>query len=87
MLYRRLLYELTFHILPLLVFSEVLRVIDSLQLTAEKKVATPADWKAGENCMVIPSIPSAEAKKLFPEHKVHQVPSGKEYLRTTPCPK
>ncbi|XP_037798231.1 peroxiredoxin-6-like [Penaeus monodon] len=68
-------------------FDEVLRVIDSLQLTAEKKVATPADWQAGGNCMVLPSIPSAEAKELFPDHKVHEVPSGKQYLRTTPCPK
>lgn len=72
---------------PLAHFSEVLRVIDSLQLTAEKKVATPADWQAGGNCMVLPTIPSAEAKQLFPDHKVHEVPSGKQYLRTTPCPK
>ncbi|XP_066971528.1 peroxiredoxin-6 [Macrobrachium rosenbergii] len=68
-------------------FDEILRVIDSLQLTAVKKVATPADWKDGSHCMVIPSISSEEAKALFPEHKVHDVPSGKPYLRTTPHPK
>ncbi|KAG7176845.1 peroxiredoxin-6-like [Homarus americanus] len=68
-------------------FDEILRVIDSLQLTAVKKVATPADWQQESHCMVLPSIPAEEAKKIFPEHKVHQVPSGKEYLRTTPVPK
>ncbi|XP_071551678.1 peroxiredoxin-6 [Panulirus ornatus] len=67
-------------------FDEILRVIDSLQLTAVKKVATPADWKKGDHCMVVPSIPADEAKKVFPEHKVHEVPSGKHYLRTTPLP-
>jgi len=68
-------------------FDEVLRVIDSLQLTAEKKVATPVDWKEGGECMVIPSISADQAKTMFPNHKVHQVPSGKAYIRTTPCPK
>lgn len=68
-------------------FDEILRVIDSLQLTAVKKVATPADWKDGAHCMVVPSISPDDAKKLFPEHKVHNVPSGKAYLRTTPHPK
>jgi len=67
-------------------FDEVLRVVDSLQLTATKKVATPVDWKNGGSCMVIPSIPKDQAASLFPNHKVHQLPSGKEYLRTTPQP-
>ncbi|KAK4322977.1 hypothetical protein Pmani_006301 [Petrolisthes manimaculis] len=67
-------------------FDEVLRVIDSLQLTATQKVATPADWKTGGKCMVVPSISPADAKTMFPQHQVHQVPSGKEYLRTTPQP-
>merc|ERR1712226_93426 len=67
-------------------FDEILRVLDSLALTAEKKVATPADWKKGGSCMVIPSLKTDEAKKLFSEVTVHQVPSGKEYLRTTPQP-
>lgn len=61
-------------------------MVDSLQLTAEKKVATPADWCKGGSCMVVPSVTPDEAKKIFPEHKVVQVPSGKEYLRPTPQP-
>jgi len=68
-------------------FDELLRVIDSLKLTQTKKVATPADWKCGEACMVIPSVPDDEAKKLFPKgFTVHAVPSGKGYIRTTPQP-
>nr|AMK05620.1 perxiredoxin-6 [Euphausia superba] len=67
-------------------FDEILRVLDSLQLTAHKKVATPADWKQGSSCMVVPNISKEQAKQMFPQHKVHQVPSGKEYLRTTPQP-
>nr|ADD24418.1 Peroxiredoxin-6 [Lepeophtheirus salmonis] len=68
-------------------FDEIIRVLDSLKLTAEKKVATPVNWTQGSDCMVIPSISEEEAKKLFPEHKSHEVPSGKNYLRTTPHPK
>merc|ERR1711970_1371441 len=67
-------------------FDEILRVVDLLQLTAHKKVATPADWKQGSSCMVVPNISKEQAKQMFPQHKVHQVPSGKEYLRTTPQP-
>merc|ERR1711955_19736 len=67
-------------------FDEILRVIDSLQLTATKKVATPVDWKAGERCMVLPNIPPAEAKQLFPAHETVNLPSGKSYLRLTPQP-
>ncbi len=68
-------------------FDELLRVIDSLQLTAEKKVATPVDWKQGGDCMVVPSLKNDEAEKLFPKgFKVHDLPSGKPYLRTTPQP-
>ncbi|XP_074654257.1 peroxiredoxin-6-like [Tubulanus polymorphus] len=68
-------------------FNEILRVIDSLQLTATKKVATPVDWKQGDKCMVLPTITGEEAKELFPEMKTKALPSGKEYLRMTPCPK
>merc|ERR1712042_262530 len=50
-------------------FDEVLRVIDSLQLTAHKKVATPADWKQGSSCMVLPNISKEQAKQMFPQHK------------------
>merc|ERR1712121_211089 len=67
--------------------TEILRVIDSLKLTAEKKVATPVNWKDGDKCMVIPSVKPDEAKTLFPEHTVAQVPSGKGYIRLTPQPK
>ncbi|KAF0303997.1 Peroxiredoxin-6 [Amphibalanus amphitrite] len=68
-------------------FHEILRAIDSLQLTAQKKVATPVNWKAGDKCMVLPSISEDDAKKLFPAGvEVHEVPSGKKYIRTTPQP-
>ncbi|CAG2227509.1 PRDX6 [Mytilus edulis] len=67
-------------------FDEILRVIDSLQLTATKKVATPANWKQGGECMVVPSVTPEEAAKLFPKHRVQDVPSGKSYLRFTPQP-
>ena len=65
-------------------FDEILRVIDSLQLTATKKVATPVDWTPGKPAMVIPSLSPEEAKKMFPKHEVRTVPSGKGYLRFTP---
>merc|ERR1719481_737279 len=68
-------------------FPELLRVIDSLQLTAQKKVATPVDWKNGGSCMVVPGVKQEETAALFPKGvKVHEVPSGKIYLRTTPQP-
>jgi len=67
-------------------FNEVLRVIDSLQLTATKKVATPVDWQMGDKCMVVPSLSNEEALKLFPKMEKTAVPSGKEYLRFTPQP-
>ncbi|KAG1654498.1 Peroxiredoxin-6 [Nymphon striatum] len=67
--------------------NEILRVIDSLKLTAEKKVATPVDWKHGQDCMVIPSVKEEDLPKLFPKGvKVKSVPSGKSYLRITPQP-
>lgn len=65
-------------------FSEILRAVDSLQLTAQKKVATPANWKMGDSAMVVPSLSEEEAKAEFPGgFEVHEVPSGKQYLRTT----
>ncbi|MEQ2211235.1 Peroxiredoxin-6 [Xenoophorus captivus] len=65
-------------------FDEILRVIDSLQLTAQKKVATPVDWKPGEKVMVIPSLPDSEATTLFPNGvTTKEMPSGKKYLRYT----
>jgi alkyl hydroperoxide reductase subunit AhpC len=48
-------------------FDEVLRVVDSLQLTANKKVATPAQWKQGEDVIIAGSVSDEQAKELFPE--------------------
>ncbi|NIG59950.1 peroxiredoxin-6 [Pontoporia blainvillei] len=68
-------------------FDEILRVIISLQLTAEKRVATPVDWKNGDSMMVLPTIPEEEAKKLFPKGVfTKEPPSGKKYLHYTPQP-
>ncbi|XP_045510091.1 peroxiredoxin-6 [Colias croceus] len=68
-------------------FDEIIRVIDSLQLTEKNKVATPADWKMGDDCMVLPTVPEDELDKSFPQGvTVVQVPSGKAYLRKTACP-
>ena len=68
-------------------FNEILRVVDSLQLTVNKKVATPSNWENGGECMVLPTVSAEEAKTLFPDHKVWEVPSKKPYLRFTPQPK
>lgn len=68
-------------------FCEILRVIDSMQLTDKCKVATPADWKQGESCMVLPTIPETDIPNLFPKGVERvEVPSGKMYLRKTPEP-
>ena len=63
-------------------FIEVLRVIDSLQLTANHSVATPADWKHGEDVIVVPSVSTEDAIKKFPKG----VKVVKPYLRYTPQP-
>jgi alkyl hydroperoxide reductase subunit AhpC len=63
-------------------FHELLRVIDSLQLTAYHKVATPANWEHGEDVVVSPSIPTDEAKEIF----TRGVKEIKPYLRMTPDP-
>ena len=47
-------------------FDEVLRVLDSIQLTAKHKVATPVNWKEGEDVIILPSVSDEEAKRLFP---------------------
>jgi alkyl hydroperoxide reductase subunit AhpC len=63
-------------------FNEILRVIDSLQLTENYKVATPADWKHGEDVVISPSIATEDIPERFPKgHKII-----KPYLRTTPQP-
>lgn len=51
-------------------FDEVLRVIDSLQLTANRMLATPVDWTPGKDCVIIPQVSNEEAAKLFPGYKV-----------------
>ena len=48
-------------------FDEIIRVIDSLKLTTSHKVATPANWKQGDNVIIVPAVKDEEAKKLFPE--------------------
>ena len=62
-------------------FDEILRVIDSLQLTAKHKVATPVNWKQGEDVIITTAVSNEEADKLFPGYKTH-----KPYLRTTKQP-
>ena len=63
-------------------FLEIIRVIDSLLLTADYSVATPADWQHGQDVVVSPSIPTEDIPERFPKgHKVI-----KPYLRTTPQP-
>ena len=63
-------------------FNELLRVIDSLQLTAYKKLATPVNWKQGEDCVILPSVSNEEAHELFPQG-FNEV---KPYLRFTSQP-
>ena len=63
-------------------FDEILRVVDSLQLTDYHKVATPANWQDGGDCVVVPSISTEDAKTQFPKG----VTEVKPYLRMTPQP-
>jgi len=63
-------------------FDELLRVIDSLQLTARHQLATPANWRPGDECLIRTSVTDAQAQKLFP-HGYEQI---NPYLRTTPQP-
>jgi alkyl hydroperoxide reductase subunit AhpC len=63
-------------------FTEILRVIDSLQLTADYSVATPANWKQGEDVVVVPSVKTEDIPAKFPKGFTEVKP----YLRTTPQP-
>ena len=63
-------------------FEELLRVVDSLQLTAKFKVATPVNWKDGQDCIIVPAVSDDDAKKLFPKG----YRAVKPYLRFTPQP-
>jgi thioredoxin-dependent peroxiredoxin len=63
-------------------FDEILRVLDSIQLTAKHKVATPANWKQGEDVIITGAVSNEEADKIFPGYK-----TVKPYLRTTAQPK
>jgi len=63
-------------------FDEVLRVLDSIQLTAKHKVATPVNWKPGEDVIIVPAVSDEDAKKKFPKGFTAKKP----YLRVTPQP-
>jgi thioredoxin-dependent peroxiredoxin len=63
-------------------FDEVLRVLDSLQLTAKHRVATPVNWKQGEDVIIAGSVSDDEANQIFPGYK-----TPKPYIRITPQPK
>jgi alkyl hydroperoxide reductase subunit AhpC len=63
-------------------FDEILRVLDSIQLTTKHKVATPVNWKNGEDVIIVPAVSDEEAKQKYPGFKTH-----KPYLRTTAQPK
>jgi alkyl hydroperoxide reductase subunit AhpC len=63
-------------------FDEILRVIDSLQLTSEYSVATPVNWKDGDDCIIVPAITDEQAKEKFPAGWK----AVKPYLRITPQP-
>jgi alkyl hydroperoxide reductase subunit AhpC len=63
-------------------FDEILRVLDSMQLTAKHKVATPVNWKQGEDVIITPAVSNEEAEKAFPGFK-----TIKPYLRTTGQPR
>lgn len=64
-------------------FDEVLRVIDSMQLTAKHQVATPVDWKQGEDVIIAPSVSEEEAKKKYPQGWKSPTP----YIRIVPQPR
>jgi hypothetical protein len=69
-------------------FSEILRAIDSIQLSVKHKVCTPANWQYNERCMVLPSVKQDEFQLLFPDNsETLDLPSGRPYIRFVNCPK
>jgi thioredoxin-dependent peroxiredoxin len=64
-------------------FDEVLRVLDSIQLTAKHKVATPVNWKHGDDVIILPSVGDEEAKQQYP----NGWKAPRPYLRIVPQPK
>ncbi len=64
-------------------FDEVLRVVDSMQLTAKHSVATPVNWRNGDDCIIVPAVSDEDAKKKFPEGWKTMKP----YLRVVKQPK
>ena len=64
-------------------FDEILRLLDSCQLTATKKVATPVNWKQGEDVVILPSVSDEEAKETYPDGWKSPLP----YIRMVPQPK
>jgi alkyl hydroperoxide reductase subunit AhpC len=64
-------------------FDEILRLLDSCQLTATKKVATPVNWKQGEDVIILPAVSDEDAKKAYPDGWRSPLP----YLRIVPQPK
>ena len=64
-------------------FDEVLRVLDSMQLTAKHKVATPVNWKPGDDVIIVPAVSDDEAKQKYPDGWK----TVKPYLRYVPQPK
>ncbi len=64
-------------------FDEILRVLDSMQLTVKHKVATPANWQAGDDVIIVPSVSNEEAEEMFPKGWE----TVKPYLRVVAQPK
>ena len=64
-------------------FNEILRTIDSMQRTAEHKIATPADWQPGDDVIIVTKVTDEEAKKIYPDGWE----TVKPYLRKVPDPK
>ena len=62
-------------------FDEILRVIDALQMTSKHKLATPANWQAGQECIIVPAVSDDEAKQMFGDFRAE-----KPYLRYVPSP-